>query len=118
MNGPAELEGRPPKSIAALEKRAKLRYDNKVWYQLGLRRFIIATNIIGLALAVILATKGMAILVAISIGVLCGFFLPGIVLLFICATELKARYFGKTIVPLASEIRKMKPKPTASPFDD
>ena len=116
MNNELETNARPPQSMEALEARAKLRYGSKVGFQLGLWRLIIATNVMGIVLAVILATRGLAIAYAISIGVLCGFFLPGIVLFVICLIELKEYYFGRKKIPLASELRK--PKPVVSPFDD
>jgi len=105
----------PAKSIQQLEDRDNSR-DKRRYWQFGLGKFILATNLLGLALAAIVSTRGYAIPIAISIGVLAGFLAPMLVMLRLAALAAWERVFGRK--PLAVNWQSKLNEESNDPFVD
>ena len=101
----------PARSIAELEQRDA---SNKRRWRFGLTKLIVVSNILGIVVAVVVITKGMAVLVAITVGILVGFSLPMLVLIGIASVLLCEKLFGRKPRPIKTNARGS----TKSPFND
>lgn len=105
--------GKPsPRTLHDIEK---LNSTNGGRWQFGLGRLIIVTNIVGLIVAIVVATQGMALAYAIMCGIIVGFLLPIIVAVGLFLVEWKELLVGRRSIPLASQTKKKEPP---CPLDD
>lgn len=96
----------PARSITELEHRDE---TSKRW-RFGLAKLLVVSNLVGIVVAVVVITKGMAV----AIGILVGFCLPMLVLIGIASVLLFEKLFGRKTRPIKTKARDS----TMSPFDD
>ena len=98
-------ESHPPRSIAELEKTE--------WrWQFGLSKLMLASNLLGIAVAVLVSTRGYALYVAWTLGIIAVFLAPMLVLLYIVANSAWQR-----LVPRSKSL-KFEASKRCDPFDE
>ncbi len=102
----------PPLTIEQLERRRR----KSKWWQFSLWELLLISNLLGLILAVVIATRGEAIVIAIAIGMVVACVSPIIVFIGLFAFSMWESRFGRRSRPIASRRRKQKHR--KSPFND